>query len=397
MKKSIVVVLVCALLVLGGFIAIRGAAFSDADTNTGENNVVAAPPWIIESIADGDTFAVVMDRIGVSYSDALAIVDASEEVFDFTMIRAGHDFRYLKEEDVLSVLEYDVDTEEFVRVQRGDDGFVVTRALIPYEVTTETAQGIVTTSLYENGLADGVPEEIILEFADVFAWTIDFATQVQQGDQYRVVYERRTRDGSDAGYGVVFVGEFVNTGTSYHAYRFANADGKPTYYDDAGTSLIRPMLRAPLKFSYISSGYTYARFHPTLQRATPHLAIDYAAAIGTPVLAVGDGVVGFAGWNGGYGNYIDIRHNSTYSTQYAHLSAYAKGIRAGAHVKQGQVIGYVGSTGFSTGPHLHYQIKKNGSLINPLKLELPPGDPVPEELRAEFEARRAELEAMLPS
>jgi len=159
--------------------------------------------------------------------------------------------------------------------------------------------------------------------------------------------------------------------------------------------MIKQFLKAPLKYKYISSGYTYARFHPVTHRNTPHLAIDYAASIGTPVMAVGDGTVTSAGWNGGFGNYIDIHHNSTYSTQYAHLSAYARGITRGAKVTQGQVIGYVGSTGWSTGPHLHYQIKKFGSLVNPMTIELPPGEPVAEEKQAEFESTKNKFDNMM--
>jgi len=155
--------------------------------------------------------------------------------------------------------------------------------------------------------------------------------------------------------------------------------------------MIKQFLKAPLNYKYISSGYTYGRFHPVLHKNYNHLAIDYAAAIGTPVMSVGDGTIMMARWNGGFGNYIDVRHNDVFSTQYAHLSSYARGIRPGVHVVQGQIIGYVGSTGWSTGPHLHYQIKKYGSLVNPLTLELPPGDPVPDDMKEDFERTKSKL------
>jgi len=172
----------------------------------------------------------------------------------------------------------------------------------------------------------------------------------------------------------------------HQAYRFVDSNEKEGYYDEKGNSLVRQFLRAPLHYSRITSGFAYARFHPILGKNTPHRAIDYAAPVGTPIMATADGTVTFAGWSTiGYGNFIDVKHNGIYSTQYAHLSRFGKGIKAGAHVQQGQIIGYVGSTGYSTGPHLHYQIKKNGHLVNPLEIELPAGDPIPEDQKEAFQ------------
>jgi murein DD-endopeptidase MepM/ murein hydrolase activator NlpD len=351
--------------------------------------------WDSILIEDGDTFAALLERISVPYSDVLDFVRGSEDTFDFTMIRSGRSIRYVIEDGALVRLAYDIDTEEMVIAERTGEGFVAERAIIPYVVERIVAEGTIATSLYEDGLRVGMPEVAILRLAEAFEWTIDFATQVQKDDAFRVLYESRTRNGVDAGVGAVLAAEFINAGKRNTAFLFENADGDDVHFDADGNSLTRALLRSPLAYGRVTSGFTYARFHPTLGRSTPHRAIDYAAPMGTPIRSVGNGTVRFAGWNGGYGNYISVRHNDTYETHYAHLSGYARGIRAGAIVTQGQTIGYVGSTGFSTGPHVHYEVAKWGTLINPLTLDLPPEEPVPDERRAEFEAMRDALETEL--
>lgn len=385
-----VVVPLLAFGVFGVVIAFQGRAEevgSNRDAFEAQVGAVAEQ-WESISITHGDTFATVLARIGGTPRDVLDVLAAAEHVFDFTLIRAGREFRYQREDGTLTAIIYDIDTEEMVTVTRTEAGFAVFRTPIPYTTTTRVLSGTIETSLYEAALASGMPIETVLEFAEVFGWTVDFATQVQKGDTFRILHASRTRGGVPAPGGDVLAGEFTNEGTVYRAFHFPDADGKDAWYDENGKSMVRQLLRAPLSYSHITSGFTYARFHPTLGKNTPHRAIDYAAPLGTPVRSVGNGTVTYAGRNGGYGISIDIRHNSTYETQYAHLSRIASGIRVGTKVRQGQVIGYVGSTGYSTGPHLHYQIEKHGTLINPLKLELPPGDPVPEARRAEFSATR---------
>lgn len=399
MHRSVVISVVVFLSSAGAFLALRG------DASVPQVDVAPSPPpvvdetlgWVRETIGDGDTFAVVMERIGVPYAETLAIVEAAEGVFDFTTVRLGRVIRYELRDGSLQRLAYDVDTEDMVVVERSSEGgFTATRMPIPYAVELITAQGTINVSLYEDGLAAGMSDVAVLALATAFEWTVDFATQVQQGDTFRVLYETRTRNSEPAGIGDVLAAEFVNAGKSYTAYLFDNGDGGVQYFDAAGDSLARQLLRAPLSYGRVTSGFTYARFHPTLGTTTPHRAIDYAAPSGTPVRSVGNGTVNAAGWNGGYGNFISVRHSSTYETHYAHLSGYARGIRNGAKVTQGQTIGFVGSTGFSTGPHLHYEIEKSGTLINPLTLELPPVEPVAADRRALFNARRDELHALLP-
>ncbi len=349
------------------------------------------------TVEDGDVFATVMEKLGFDYSETMDILDSASSTYDFTKIKIGRPFRVFKDKTGKVVkLEYEKDTEEIVTVDMKDGSYTTTIVPIDYKIETDVISGTVSSSLWFAGLDAGMPEDLIVEFADIFAWTVDFSVQVQTGDTFTVLYEKRFRDGKYVGVGRVLAGKFVNGGKTYDGYLFKDKDGKPAYYSETGEALQKQFLKAPLEFKRITSGFTYARFDPITDQVGPHRAIDYAAAIGTPVMAVGDGVVVFAGWSSiGYGNFISIHHNDTYTTEYAHLSAFASGIRKGAKVVQGQVIGYVGSTGHSTGPHLHYQIKKNGTLVNPLEIELPPGDPVAEDQRAEFDKTVALLKKKL--
>ncbi len=366
------------------------------ETHTVEQKTTSTEQIQTYTIQSGDTFATALERFGISYQDVLEIVDAGKEVYDFTTIKVGYPFRYTIDQfGNFLRLEYDISTEEMAVVQKENDRYIVTRLPIQYEVTTETAAGDINSSLFVAGAEAGLTDKLVLELAEIFAWTIDFATEVRQGDAFSVVYETRMRNGVPAGTGNILAASFTNQGKTYYGYRYKNNAGDVAYYDQDGNSLVKQFLKAPLTYNRITSGYTKARFHPVTGTTMPHRAIDYAAAVGTPVLAVGDGVVTMAKYNGGFGNYIDIRHNGMYETQYAHLSRYAKGIKPGVAVTQGQVIGYVGSTGWSTGPHLHYQIRVNGTLVNPLEVELPAGDPISPEERVLFEEVKQQYHMLL--
>lgn len=358
-------------------------------------NIPAEPQYdiITHVVTEDDIFATIVEEWGIGYSEMLEMLDMTSSTYDLTRIRIGQPLRIARDDAKKIVyLEYEINSDEYVHVDFIDDGYEAEMRDIEYEVEIIKQSGTVSSSMYIDALDAGIPDAIIMQFADAFAWTIDFSVQVQKGDTFILVYEKRYRDGVEAGTGEVITGEFVNEGDVERGYLFQNEEGNPAYYSQDGEAMIKQFLKAPLNYKRITSGYTYGRFHPVLQQNYNHLAIDYAAAIGTPVMSVGDGIIRTASWNGGFGNFIDVRHNDVYATQYAHLSAYAKGIRPGVKVKQGQVIGYVGSTGWSTGPHLHYQIKKYGSLVNPLTLELPPGDPVPEDMREDFERVKREMD-----
>ncbi|PIR78678.1 MAG: peptidase M23 [Candidatus Magasanikbacteria bacterium CG10_big_fil_rev_8_21_14_0_10_36_16] len=338
-------------------------------------------------VADNDTFAKVMSDFGIDYSEMLAIVDSASSTYDMTSIKLGQPIRLAKDESGKDAyLEYETGKENYIHIDFLNDGkFSVEKKAIEYKTEIVKQSATINNSMYLDGLDANIPEGVIIDFADVFAWTIDFSVQVQKDDSFEILYEKRSREGQEPNYGRVLAGKFVNSGKVYTAYLFEDEEGKATYYSAEGENLQKQFLKAPLEFKRITSGFTYARFDPINYSKQKHLAIDYAASMGTPVLAVGDGTIEFAGWSTiGFGNFVSIHHNDTYTTQYAHMSAFGPGIKKGVHVVQGQVIGYVGSTGHSTGPHLHYQIKENGVLVNPLNLDLPAGDPVPEDKLEEF-------------
>lgn len=348
-----------------------------------------------EIVAD-DTFTSVLESLGISYADALEILEVSKDVYNFTNVRIGKTMSLeLTSEGQLGTLRYEPNSSTMISVVKAGDTWTAHEEEIKYDIEVVRASGTIESSLYLAGLVAGMSEGAIIILADTFAWSVDFATQVRGGDTFEVAYEKRSRNGKDAGTGRVLTASFTNAGDRHEAYLF-EMDGKDGYYDENGTSLVRQFLKAPLSYSRITSGYTTARFHPVLAKTTPHRAIDYAAATGTPVMATADGIISSAGWNsGGYGNLVTIRHNSTFDTNYAHLSKFGKGIKRGVAVVQGQVIGYVGSTGFSTGPHLHYEIIKDGTKVNPLQIQLPAGDPIPDDQRAGFEASRDEQKKLL--
>jgi murein DD-endopeptidase MepM/ murein hydrolase activator NlpD len=259
----------------------------------------------------------------------------------------------------------------------------------------ETFEGRIdrgTSSLFAAIVAGGERVDLALALAEVYSGEIDFNSELQPGDEFRLVFEKSTReDGQHAGYGPVLAAEFVNAGRRLRAVRFTEPDGKPGYYDEQGRSLRRFFLKSPLKFEpRITSNFSNARRHPVLNYVRAHRGVDYAAPTGAPVVAVSGGVVVMAGWNGGAGRMVRIRHSSGYQSEYLHLSAIAPGVRVGARVGQGDMIGRVGATGLATGPHLHYGLLKNGTHVNPVTehRNMPPGEPVSGVHLAAFEAER---------
>jgi len=356
-------------------------------------------PFVTESVevAEGSTYGTLMADAGVGAADAAAIFAAAEEVYDLTNVRLGRtiDLVYGRESGELQRLEYQIDSEEVLQVSRDDSGaWTAERVLIPYEVAVKTAEGVIEGSLYVSALKQDLDERAIIALAEVFQWEVDFVMDVRVGDTYRFIYEERYLNGQYVMPGAVLGAKFVNDGQTYYAFGYVAPDGSEGYFDEEGESVEKVFLKAPVAFKYISSGFTTGlRYISAFDVSTGHRAIDYAAPTGTPIRAVGDGTVVQAGWNGAYGRFVSLRHNSIYTTNYGHMSRIA--VSAGQKVTQGQTIGYVGSTGFSTGPHLHYEMVKNGSKINPLREEFPSTEPVPEEYRADYMSKIAELRERL--
>lgn len=349
------------------------------------------------TVAEGNIPAEVFSaQGGWDANDTETMLLASKDVFDFTHIKIGQPLRFYfnLEESRAERLEYERNTETMIIVERDEEDFHTREEKINYEVSEKIVSATINNFFYIDALDAGMNEPTVLEMSDIFAFNIDFTTEIRQGDQFTVIYEKRTRGGKDAPDGKILGAKFINDGATHYAYYFDN-NGQGGYYDAEGHVLERQFLKAPLSYRYISSGFTGARFHPVTRTVSAHYQIDYAAATGTPVVATARGTVVNAGWEDGWGRIIRLRHDNSYTTHYGHLSAFAKSIRAGASVSQGQVIGYVGSTGWSTGPHLDYGMKLNGFPINPLKLILPKGAPLSDDKMSAFENLKNEFVGFL--
>ncbi len=338
-----------------------------------------------EEIQSGDTFSKTASRAGLDNALINEIYNASLEIYDLAKIRAGYflEFNYEKSSNKLVEMIYKIDSEEELYINLEKDPLEIEIRKIPYQVEVVNSEGTINTSLYEEALSQGIDERAIISMADAFQWSIDFAMDPRVGDTFKFVYENLYLDGEYVRPGKVLAARYVNVGEEYEVYYFEENEDNKGYFDEEGNSVQKMFLKAPVAFKYISSGFTTGlRYISAFDVSTGHRAIDYAAAIGTPIRSVGDGTISFAGWNGSYGYMVKVRHNGTYSTNYGHMSKMA--VKAGEKVKQGDIIGYVGSTGFSTGPHLHYEMVKNGIKINPLLEVLPPGEPIKEENRDRF-------------
>lgn len=340
-------------------------------------------------IQSGDTFAGVMTKMGVSYEETLLIIGYSKEVFDLTKINTGKLLKLVFVNEVFAAMEYPLNSDEVIHVKKDNDEFKVTKEDIPYVIETATAKGVITDSLFVDGEDAGLEDKTIMELADIFSSDIDFTTDIQEGDSFSVIYEKRLLDGKDVGAGKILAAEFTNNSTSYLAFRYNDK-----FYNEGGESLARQFLKSPLNYSRISSGFTYKRKHPITKQIKPHRAIDYAAPNGTPVIATGDGKVITAGSRGGLGITVEIKHGS-YLTQYTHLSKIAKGIKNGIEVDQGDLVGYVGSTGISTGPHLQYAMFENGNPINPLTANFSREKSIPDTEINNFNKMRDNLKNLL--
>ena len=334
------------------------------------------------TVGNGDNFTALFTRLGVSSQDTYSLVQACDTVFDVRKLVAGKAWdAYYPDSTATSPL-YVVYHNSQVKetVFRCTDSLQVYAVYKPVEVLEKSADVTIATSLWNDLIEDGASPYLILELADIYAWTVDFFG-LRTGDRFRVLYREKMCEGQSVGLDRVEYAEFLRDSTVLKAVYFDQGDGGNRYWNENGESMQKAFLKAPLKFTRISSGFSYHRLHPVHGTVRAHTGVDYAAPTGTPVMSIGDGTVISVGWGGGGGNTVKIRHNSIYTTAYLHLSKYAKGLKTGQRVRQGEVIGYVGMTGTATGPHLDFRVWKNGSPINPLKLESPPAEPVKPENR----------------
>jgi murein DD-endopeptidase MepM/ murein hydrolase activator NlpD len=334
-------------------------------------------------------------------------VTSASSVFNLRQLREKRPYRLVRSTDgLLETFEYQIDGDRFLRIAAPDRSRpdVLAAEVLPYEKETavEVVRGTVDAqrpSLIAAMEGAGETIQLAMSLADIFSGQIDFESDLQPGDSFELLVEKSTREGEFAGYGAILGARLATAGEEHEAFRWTSPDtGRAAYYDEAGHSLKRFMLRTPLRFEpRVTSGFSRRRLHPVLRTYRAHLGIDYAAPTGAAVVAVSSGTVVSAGWAGGGGKQVRLRHAGGYETYYLHLSAFAPGIRAGAHVDQGQVIGRVGATGTATGPHLDYRVKRNGVFVNPLveQRSLPPGDPIPRtRLAAYYSSRDAALQQL---
>ncbi len=337
-----------------------------------------------DKIQKNRTLVATLVDYDVPIAIANHVADLIRPVFDLRKMRFGNPFRLEKESDgTLRAFEYKIDEESVLRVQKGSESYEAKVEKLDLETREKIITAEIHTSLWE-ALSDSPRREYLAtELAEIFQWQVDFSTEIQAGDQIRLIVDEFLHDGAFVKYGKIQAADLVNAGRHYRGFRF-----KDSYYDQKGISLKRAILASPLKFTpRISSGFTSRRMHPILGRERAHLATDYAVPAGSPVVAVANGTVTFAGWDGGgYGNLVRIKHASGLTSGYAHLSRIASDIRAGRTIKQGDLIGLVGQTGLATGPHLHFMMAKNGTPVNPVPT-LKKGEPAPPldgALKAEF-------------
>jgi murein DD-endopeptidase MepM/ murein hydrolase activator NlpD len=339
----------------------------------------------VYTIKDGETFIGIMQREGgLGHQEVLEILEETERVFDVRKMRSGDLVRFLFVQEALAAVEYDINADSKLTITTDADIVVVEEVPIEYEIVPANTSGVIDTSLYESGVAAGMTDKAIMETARIFSWDIDFATNIQPGDSFSVSYENRYRDGEFVGIGNIFAARFTNSGEDYYAFGVPSKEGVYAYYNEQGQSTQRMLLKSPLNYSRVSSQFTYRRKHPISGTTRKHEGIDLVAKTGTPVETVGNGTVTFAGTNGGYGKFIKISHGGGYETAYAHLSKI--NVKKGEKVKQGEVIGEVGSTGASTGPHLHYEMIVDGVAKDPFAVKTPAGENISESDRSQFEA-----------
>lgn len=340
------------------------------------------------AVKSGETITSLFSDI-FSPQEILLLARKCKDIFALSRIRVGNLYEIYLADGNFDKFVYDIDSQDQLIIKKVESDFEVVRSPIPYELKQEMVQATILSSLFNAIGETGERPELAISMADIFAWDIDFIRDIRAGDSFKVLLEKRFRDGEFSGYGNILAAEFDNNGKIFKAFLFEVKDGRPDYYDEEGKSVRKVFLKAPLSFTRISSGFTKRRFHPILKRYKPHLAIDYAAPTGTPIHSVGNGVITRKGYTKYNGRYIRIRHNSIYETHYNHMSRFAKGAKVGTRIAQGQTIGFVGSSGLATGPHLDFRMYKNGTPINPLKVKAPPSAPVPQELMAEFNRIKA--------
>lgn len=356
----------------------------------------SAPEWRTVVVKPGETLSQIFDSLGLGYHDMHRVLSSPRNAATLRKLHPGDQLDFLLNDDgTLRALRFDRDDDARVTLRVAGEGTVAVVEARPAERRTHIAYGEIEDSLFGAGAHAGMKAQDVLALANVFKYDIDFAQDLRVGDHFTVIYDDVWRDGEYVHAGNIIAAEFVNQGRRYTAYRFQKPDGGVAYYSEEGRPLQNSFLRTPVDFTRISSRFSAARMHPILGRMRAHKGVDYAAPRGTPIYAAGDGVVQFAGRAHGYGNFVIIRHNKHISTAYGHMLKFAAHLHRGEHVRQGQVIGFVGMTGLATGPHLHYEFRVDGVQRNPLTVTLPKPEPLQGALMADFRRQTSQVVARI--
>lgn len=407
---AIVTIIVFILLIISGSIIVNKRVqmqIAPLASTASDKDVKAPARGISHIIKPGEVFSKVGASLGFTVELTQEILESSKDTYDLANIKADNRIQgfFNLHSNEFEKMIYHIDENSFLEVKRTEDGLVAQKKKNKYDIELTQVSGVIEDSLYMAGINLGLEDKTIMEMADIFAWDIDFGLEVRVGDRFDILYERRflpsttfgTKvvlglDDKEVGPGKILLARYKSEDDEYWAAYFKDAEGDEDYYDLNGKNLRRQFLRSPVHYKYISSGFTYKRLHPIWRIYTKHLAIDYTASTGTPVRASGAGTVIFTGWKKCIGKTVIIRHNDVYTTRYSHLSSYAKGIYYGAKVTQGQVIGFVGSTGScSTGAHLEYGMEKYGQAVNPLLQKFDKAEPIPGIYRDDFEFHKDTL------
>ena len=353
--------------------------------------------WVNFKVKNGDSLAYLFKKNDLSASELHQIMKLGKSTKSLRSIRPGQKFRVsINEQQQIQELFYDIDKLQSLHVKRQGNTFSAALVEHPVDIRTTYASATIDSSLFEAGKNAGMKDALIMQLVGIFGWDVDFALDIRKGDHFSILYEEHFMEGRKIKDGPIIAAEFTNQGRTYRSVRYTDAKGRTDYYSDDGRSMRKAFLRTPVDFRRISSRFG-KRKHPTLSRMKLHKGVDYAAKTGTPIKAAGDGKVTFRGRKGGYGKTVILQHGGRYSTLYAHMSRFKKGVYAGKRVKQGQIIGYVGSTGRSTGPHLHYEFRVNGVHRNPLTVRLPDAAPIAKQFKDDFMSQSQNLLAQLDS
>ncbi|MDP3814776.1 peptidoglycan DD-metalloendopeptidase family protein [Pseudomonas sp.] len=350
----------------------------------------------IIQVGNGDTLSTVFAKVGLPASTVHQVLSSSKEAKQLTRLKVGQELEFqLTADGQLESLHSKLSDLESIALAKTDKGFSFKRELVKPEVQTTYAHAVIDSSLFLSAKRAGLSHALTMDLANVFGYDIDFAMDIREGDEFELIYEEKVVNGKQVGTGNILSARFTNRGKTFSAVRYTNKQGNTSYYNANGESMRKAFIRTPVDFARISSRFSNGRRHPILNKIRAHKGVDYAAPRGTPIKAAGDGRIALAGRHGGYGNAVIIQHGQRYRTLYAHMQGFAKGVRNGANVKQGQIIGYIGTTGLSTGPHLHYEFQISGVHVDPLSQKLPMSDPIARSEKARFMQQSKPLMAQM--